>query len=67
MRFLAIAVLTAASATAAQRPITQGVLMIRDGWNSLPELGGVPRLDADVARARVVTLCIQEYYEPDRS
>ena len=30
MRFLAIAVLTAASAAAAQRPITQGALMIRD-------------------------------------
>lgn len=42
----------------------QLILMIRDGWHRLPELRGVSRVDADVTRARVVTLCIQEYYEP---
>ena len=44
--------------------VEQLILMIRDGWYRLPELRGVPRLDADVTRARVVTLCIEEYYEP---
>ena len=44
--------------------VEQLILMIRDGWYRLPELRGVPRLDAVVSRARVVTLCIEEYYEP---
>ena len=70
MRFLAIAVLTAASAAAAQRPITQGALMIRDGSGQAKLECPLKRTDvkAEISGFLARTVVTQEFRNtaPDR-
>ena len=38
------------------------ILMLKEEWRKLPEPHGLSRNETDIVLARVVTLCIQEYF-----
>jgi hypothetical protein len=40
----------------------QLLILLKETWRELPEVRHVPFQDADDMLARVVTLCIEEYY-----
>lgn len=42
------------------------ILAIKAGWRQLPESRDPSRLDAETTLAELVTLCIKEYYAPQR-
>lgn len=42
------------------------LLVLKDAWRDLPDRRALPRIDTDAALARVVTACIDEYYESPR-
>ena len=44
----------------------QLLLIFKEGWRYLPEAQRLRRQDAEAALARVITLCIHEYYGPER-
>lgn len=43
------------------------ILAIKGGWRQLPEAHGTTRMDAEVTLAALITMCIKEYYAPQRS
>ena len=42
------------------------ILAIKAGWRQLPESHGTSRMDTEVTLAALITLCIKEYYAPQR-
>ena len=55
---------TCAAAHARGLRAEQLLVLVKDAWNELPEVRRLPRHDADGMLARVVTLCVGEYYRP---
>jgi hypothetical protein len=43
------------------------ILAIKAGWRQLPESRGTSRMDAEATLAELITLCIKEYYAPQRN
>lgn len=42
------------------------LIVLKESWRGLPERAALPRFDADEALGRVVSACINEYYQdPD--
>jgi hypothetical protein len=54
-------------ATAREAGVTaeQLLIVLKECWRKLPEAQRLLRRDADETRARLVTMCIDEYYAPD--
>jgi hypothetical protein len=42
----------------------QLLIIVKEVWRELPEARHVPHSDADDVLARVITLCVNEYYTP---
>lgn len=42
------------------------ILAVKAGWRQLPESRGTTRVDAEATLAALITLCIKEYYAPQR-
>jgi hypothetical protein len=40
------------------------LILLKEAWYSLPEARRAPRTDTDDVLARVITLCVDEYYTP---
>lgn len=42
------------------------ILAIKAGWRQLPEFRNRARMDAEATLAALITMCIEEYYAPQR-
>ena len=55
-----------AVARANEVPAESLILAIKAGWRQFPQGHGLTRLDAEVTLAELITMCIKEYYAPQR-
>lgn len=58
--------LLAAEAHGASLRCEELLVAVKDGWSALPDMrGGHGRFERDQALGRLITLCVEEYYDVD--